>query len=323
MFRYSFALIVGASLLSPAWAADGLASLFDTQVHDFGNVPVGPMLHHAFTIKNTTKDTVRIANLRVSCGCVTPSASTMVIPPGKTATVNAQMDSRRFVGTKSVIIFVLFTQPVVEEVRLEVRAFGRTDVALNPNSFAFGQMRKGTSPTTTTQITMVGDNRITEATCESGYVQLSINKPRQTEYGMTYDVTAKMRSDIPVGKWYTDVWIKTANNSRINVPVTVEVEPTLTVAPGQLQFDVTKVGNPITKPILISGAKPFKIVDIQGGDGTFVAKDGSQGEAKLTHILRVTFSPEKQGVFAKSLQIITDLKDEGKVNLAVSGKAMP
>ena len=323
MFRYSFALLVGASLLSPVVGADSLASLFDTQVHDFGNVPVGPMLHHAFTIKNTTNSTLRIANLRVSCGCVTPSASTMVIPPGKTATVNAQMDSRRFVGAKSVIVFVLFTQPAVEEVRLEVKAFGRTDVALNPDALTFGQMRKGSSPTTSTQISMVGNNRITEATCESGYVQLSIKEPKRTEYGLSYEVVAKMRPDIPVGKWYTDVWIKTDNNTRINIPVTVEVEPTLTVAPGTLQFDVTKVGTPITKPIVVKGAQPFRIVDIKGGDGLFSAEDGTKGEAKIAHILRVTFKPGKEGEFAKNLQIITDLKDEGKVSLAVSGKAMP
>ena len=323
MFRYSFALLVGASLLSPVGAADSLASLFDTQVHDFGNVPVGPMLHHAFTIKNTTNQALRISNLRVSCGCVTPSASTMVIPAGKTATVNAQMDSRRFVGAKSVIVFVLFTQPVVEEVRLEVKAFGRTDVALNPDSLAFGQMLKGTSPTVSTQISMAGDSRITEAKCESGYVQLSIKEPKQTQYGLTYEVVAKMRPDIPVGKWYTDVWIKTDNNTRINVPVTVEVEPMLTVAPGTLQFDATKVGTPITKPIVIKAAQPFRIVDIKGGDGMFLAEDGSKGEAKVAHILRVTFKPGKEGEFAKNLQIITDLKDEGKVSLAVSGKAMP
>ena len=322
MFRYSFALLVGASMLSPVGAADSLASLFDTQVHDFGNVPVGPMLHHAFTVKNTTKQTLKVANLRVSCGCVTPSASTMVIAPGETATVNAQMDSRRFVGAKSVTIFVLFTQPAVEEIRLEVKAFGRTDIALNPDSFAFGQMRKGTSPTTTTQITMVGNTKIMEAASESGYVQISIKEPKRTDYGLTYEITAKMRADIPVGKWYTDVWIKTDTNNRIRVPVTVEVEAMLTVAPGNLQFDATKVGTPITKPIVVKGAQPFKIVDIKGGDGLFSAVAAST-EAKVAHILRVTFNPGKEGDFTKSLQIITDLKDEGKVSFSVKGTGMP
>jgi hypothetical protein len=323
MFRYSFVLLVGASILAPVGAADSLATLFDTQVHDFGNVPVGPMLHHAFTIKNTTKQDLKIANLRVSCGCVTPSASTMVIPVGGTGTVNAQMDSRRFVGTKSVTVFVLFTQPQVEEVRLEVKAYGRTDIALNPDSFLFGQMRRGTSPSVSTQISMVGNNRITEATSESGYVQLSIKEPKKGDYGLTYEITAKMRSDIPVGKWYTDVWVKTDNNTRIRVPVTVEVESMLTVAPGMLQFDMTKVGTPITKPIVVKGGQPFKIVEIKGGDGLFIAEESAKGEAKTAHILKVTFTPGKEGDVAKSLQIITDLKEEGKVTFAVKGTGMP
>src|SRR5262249_31572766 len=142
-------------------------------------------------------------------------------------------------------------------------------------------------------------------------------------YGLTYEVTAKMRPDIPVGKWYTDVWIRTDNGTRIRVPVTVEVESMLTVAPGTLQFDTTKVGTPITKPIVVKGTQPFKIVEVKGGDGTFVAEESAKGEAKATHILKVTFTPGKEGDVAKLLQIITDLKEEGKVTLPVKGTGMP
>ena len=323
MFRYTFVLLVGASILAPVGAADSLASLFDTQVHDFGNVPVGPMLHHAFTIKNTTNQELRIANLRVSCGCVTPSASTMVIAPGETGTVNAQMDSRRFVGAKSVIVFVLFSKPQVEEIRLEVKAFGRTDVALNPDSIAFGQMRRGTSPSVSTQVSMVGNNRITEATSESGYVQISIKEPKRSDYGPHLRIDREDGPTFPSASGTRTFGSRPTTNTRIRVPVTVEVESMLTVAPGTLQFDTTKVGTPITKPIVVKGTQPFKIVEVKGGDGMFVAEESAKGEAKTAHILKVTFTPGKEGNVAKLLQIITDLKEEGKVTLPVKGTGMP
>src|SRR4051794_17158644 len=70
--RYSMALLVGACLVAPLGAADGLVSLFDRSSHDFGNVPIGPMLRTSFTVKNTTNQNLRIVSARVSCGCVTP-----------------------------------------------------------------------------------------------------------------------------------------------------------------------------------------------------------------------------------------------------------
>src|SRR6266446_4959427 len=96
MFRFSFVLLMGLAFVVPAGAADGLAALFDTQTHNFGDVPYGQTVLHSFTLTNNTNQTLQIGGLRVSCGCVTPSASAYTIPPGKTATVNASMDSRRY-----------------------------------------------------------------------------------------------------------------------------------------------------------------------------------------------------------------------------------
>lgn len=322
MLRFSLALIAAAGLLAPLSAAEGLAALFDKQSHDFGNVPVGPTLRHDFTIKNTTNKTLHIGSLRVSCGCVTPSASTASIAPGKEAQVHALMDTRKFIGTKQVTVFVLFTQPQVEEVRLLVSAFGRTDVAINPDTIAFGQIRKGSSNPVTAKISFVGNTRVTEASCESGFVLLEIKEPQRTSYGLSYDLIAKMRADTPVGKWFADVWVKTDNNMRIRVPLTVEVAPTLTITPGSVEFTSTKVGTPVERAIVVKASQPFKIVDVKGGDETFRAAAVSN-EAKATHLIRVTFAPGKEGDFAKSLEIVTDLKDEGKVVLPVKGKATP
>jgi hypothetical protein len=314
-------LLIGACLLSPLGAAEGLVALFDTQSHDFGNVPIGPMLHHEFKIKNTTNQTLHIANLRVSCGCTTPSAPKATIAPGETGVVNAQMDSRRFSGAKSVTIFVLFDQPRLEEVQLVVSAFGRNDIAMNPESFEFGEMRKGTSPSVTTRISFATPVRITQATADSGYVKLNFKEPKQGQSSMSYELTAKLRPDLPVGKWYTDVWVTTEGNNRIRIPLTVTVEPSLTISPGVVEFDATPVGKPAEKSIIVKGDHPFRIVDIKGGDGAFSATDKTS-EAKTTHLLMVTFKPGHEGDFVKNLEIVTDLKDENKVQLAVKGVGM-
>jgi len=322
MFRFSISLLMGVCFLGPLGAADGLSALFDTQSHDFGNVPIGPMLHHDFTIKNTTNQTLHIANLRVSCGCTTPSAPKATVLPGETATVHAQMDSRRFSGAKSVTIFVLFDQPYLQEVNLVVSAFGRNDIAVsNPESLEFGRMRKGSSPTLATNISFATPVRITQATADSGYVKVSYQPKRDQYGGMTYQLTAKISPLVPIGNWYTDVWATTDNGSRIRIPLTVVVEPSLTITPGVVEFDATPVGHPTEKNIIVKGDHPFRILDVKGGGDTFTATDKSS-EPKTTHVIRVTFKPEKAGDYAKNLEIETDLKDQSKVQLAVKGTGM-
>lgn len=322
MVRFGFAVLTSACLLSSAGAAEGLVALFDAQSHDFGNVPVGPTVNHGFTLKNTTNQTLQIGGLRVSCGCTTPTVSATVIPPGKTAVLNAAMDTRRFVGAKTVTIFVTFTQPHFEETRLSVSALSRNDIAMNPDRLDFGQVRKGAPATASTTISFTSGMRVTEANSESGYVQLSFKEPKQTQWGLSYELTAKLRSDIPAGRWITDVWVKTDNNTRLRIPVTVEVEAALSLAPSMVQFDGAKVGLPVKKAIVVKGALPFKILEVKGGDGVLQAVAASN-ESKTTHLVTVTFTPGKEGDFAKSLEIITDLKEEGKVELSVKGKAMP
>ena len=127
------ALVVGACLVAPVGAADGLVSLFDRQSHDFGNVPIGPLLRTSFTLKNTTDQNLRIVSARVSCGCVTPYVTPgEVVPPGKSTTVHATMDSRRFVGAKQVTIYVLFDQPGMHANELLDRQEEATFVEVTP-----------------------------------------------------------------------------------------------------------------------------------------------------------------------------------------------
>src|SRR5436190_21631017 len=87
-------------------AASWADQLFQEVSKDFGSVPRGPTLNHAFILKNNSSETVRISGLRVSCGCVTATAPKNILQPGEDGVVQAQMDTTRFQGVKSVTIYV-------------------------------------------------------------------------------------------------------------------------------------------------------------------------------------------------------------------------
>src|SRR5438093_8858134 len=110
MLRYSLVLVAGLGAALPA-SAGALDSMFDAISKDFGSVPRGPTLTHHFRVTNNTNGPVHIGGVRVSCGCVTAWALQNDLGPGQGTSIVAQMDTRRFFGTKSVTIYVQFDRP--------------------------------------------------------------------------------------------------------------------------------------------------------------------------------------------------------------------
>src|SRR5438128_1467584 len=60
---------------------------------------IGPgTLTRALTIKNTGGDTLKISNVKPSCGCTTAPLTHNTLPPGDTATINISIDMKNHNG---------------------------------------------------------------------------------------------------------------------------------------------------------------------------------------------------------------------------------
>jgi hypothetical protein len=326
MSRYSLVLMAALGWTSMASAASWAEALFDELGRDFGSVPRGPTLTHAFRLTNKTGQTVHVAGVRVSCGCVTAFATQTDLAPGEATSIQAQMDTRRFSGVKAVTIYVQFDQPRWEEVRLWVQANGRDDVTINPETLAFGQIKLGSGPAASANISFLGSNnwRIQEAQCDSNYVQATVQELRRAAGEVTYQVTAKLRPDVPAGKWYTDVWLKTNNPAtpRVRVPLTVEIESALSVSPNVANLGEVKSGAEAARRVIIRGVKPFRITSVKGTDAEISVQDSSP-ESKSVHVLTIKLRADKPGEKNRTLHVITDLEDEGEVEFQAVGQVMP
>src|SRR5262245_2725080 len=103
-----FVLLVAAAgtVQASGWAD----SLFAERSHNFGAVPRGAKVKHEYVLTNRLSEPLTIVNLRASCGCTSGKASASIVNPGQSAVVEAQMDTRNFLGIKSTILYVtLFT----------------------------------------------------------------------------------------------------------------------------------------------------------------------------------------------------------------------
>ncbi len=325
MLRYSLVLLAGLAVTAPA-SANWAEKMFEETSKDFGPVPRGPQLVHHFRLVNNTGTPVTISGIRVSCGCTSAYAIQGTLQPGEATAVVATMDTNRFVGSKAVTVYVTFGQPSFDEVRLLVQAYGRSDFAVTPDTLTFGQTRRGTNKTATATIVFYGttDTRITEIKPESLYIKPEFKEIRRQDGEVAYEVTAHLRKDIPAGKWFADIWIKTNNPSlpQLRVPLTVEVESTLTAAPEAVAVGQVKAGSETEQRVIVRAAAPFKITAIDGTDALLSIKDNTT-EAKEVHVLTIKLKAAKAGDLARTLHIHTDLPQDGNLDLPISARIMP
>lgn len=324
MLRYC--LVLAASLLAVETASASWADkMFDELSKDFGSVPRGPMLKHYFRVVNNTKDPVTIGQVRVSCGCTTATALKTYLKPGEETHIYATMDTTRFVGPKTVTIYVPFVSPNFAEVSLWVQANGRDDFKVGPDTLSLGQVRRGTSPSATVVVTFYGmpDTKITEVKAESNYIKTEVTRVKTEGTEAAFELKAMLRSDTPTGKWYSDVWLKTNNVSipQIRVPLNVEIESALSVSPDVVSLGQVKLHAESERRVVLRGAQPFKVIEIEGGDDLLTIKDNTE-EAKAVHVLVVKFKPAAAGDFKRKVKVKTDLKEENDIDFQVTAKGM-
>src|SRR5947209_1795001 len=75
-------------------------------VCDFGAVARGADLYYRFKVTNIYKVPLDIAELRVSCGCVTATAPQKTLQPNESGSIDVRMDTTRFTGVKAVSVYV-------------------------------------------------------------------------------------------------------------------------------------------------------------------------------------------------------------------------
>src|SRR5262249_23685675 len=187
MLRYGLVVLAALWTAGPAWSATWADALFEEFSKDFGSVPRGPMLSHSFRVVNNTRGPVNIANIRVSCGCVSATALKAHLEPGESTQIVARMDTTRFTVPKSVTIYVQFNHPAFEAVRLWVQANGRNDFSITPDTLAFGQLKRGGTPSASVLLAFYGntDTQITEVKCESNYIQARMQEVRRSDSEVT------------------------------------------------------------------------------------------------------------------------------------------
>ncbi len=326
MVRYALALVVGLGVATATPAAPWADALFDSLEHDFGAVPRGPTITHAFELTNNTETPIHVAGLRVPCSCVSASLSQQTLQPGERGTILAQMHTNRFAGQSVKPIYVLFDSPHSAEVQLTVRAVSREDVTLTPQSFDFRRVPHGSAPETTVTALLLGppDCKITGATSDSALIKPRVTPLRQPSGEVAYQVTVCLPPELPAGNWFGTIWLITDNPAlqRIAIPLIAEVVPSLTISPKRLALGPVKAGVEADRKVVVRSDRPFRILEVTGTDTEVAVVDGKGGNADV-HVLQLKFRATTPGDLTRTIRIRTDSKEEGLVEFRVTATILP
>jgi Protein of unknown function (DUF1573) len=300
-------------------------TLFSERSHDFGPVPRGGVVRHPFVLTNRLTVPITIFNLRVSCGCTSGTASASIVPPGKTAIVEAQMDTRNFVGRKSTTLFVSVMAGNQEsEIGLGVSSLILSDVVLNPGVVDFGLVSRGQTPVQTIAIDRIGkpDWKIVKLTSACKAINASLQETQRQNGSVSYQLSVSLKPDATAGVVRDEIRLVTNDpeTPSIPVPIGAQIRGELSATPTALALGNVTSAAGVQGKYVVRASKPFAISKVEGtGDG-FSLQAGDSNRKPL-HILTLTYNPAEgntRGDLSKTFRITTDLPGEPPIDVTAT-----
>ena len=313
-------------LVLAAWAsatADGAETqrswaegLFAERQHDFGPVPRGAKVRHPFVLTNNTQTPISILNLRVSCGCTSGRSSVSVVPPGKAGVVEAEMDTRNFVGRKATTLFVTLHNGYEQvEIGLGVASTILSDIVLNPGGIDFGPIARGQTPSASLAIDRIGQPewRVVKMVSASKVLAATLAETQRANGAVSYRLDVSIKPGAPAGYVRDEIQLLTNDPESRGFPVlvTAEVRSDLSASPSVLSLGAPGTSEPVQGRFIVRASKPFKVVKIEGaGDGYTATPDDAI--AKPIHVVTVGYQLEagKAVTPSRTFKIVTDLPGE-------------
>jgi hypothetical protein len=288
--------------------------------HDFGSVPRGAQLKHRFPVKNIYAVPLQFT-ARVSCGCLTVTATPPVLQPREEGFLDVNMDTLKFNGHKSVTVEVtVLNQQFYSTAVFQVVGHCRTDITLEPGQAVFGVVARGQPATRELLVRYAGqlawqvggvapgdaapfDVKVVEAYRQPGQVG--------------YRVALTLKPDAPAGSLKGDLQLVTNDPASrlLPVPYEVMVQAPLMASQDRVQFGPARAGEPVERRLILSGARPFRIVGVDGeADGLRVEYGPA---AAMRQILAIKFQPTQPGPVQRTLTIKTDLDGGASTSVRV------
>jgi Protein of unknown function (DUF1573) len=316
-----------APSLADAWTD----ALFPEKSHDFGMVPRGVKVKHDFLLVNRLSEPITIVNLRPSCGCTSGKAYASTVAPGQSTVIEAEMDTRNFVGAKATVLFVnLITAGGREaEARLAVSSFILSDIVLNPGAIDFGTVKRGQPASQVLTIDRINrpDWKFTRMVSATRSLNAQLVETSRKDGAVTYSLTVSVKPDAPAGLLRDELRLISNDPETPSIPVMVTgvIRGDLTAAPSVLSLGQVHSSAGAQGRFVVRASRPFAIRSIEGAGDGFVTSS-PDGTRQAAHVVTVAYKPEDgttSGDIRRVFRVHTDLPDEPALDLTATLHVVP
>jgi hypothetical protein len=326
--KLAYALLTLFWVASPLAGQEWAKKMFPVTEHDFGTVARGAKAEFDFTFSNLYLEDVHVQSAHASCGCTSVRVDRPTLKTYAEGAIHATFNTGSFLGSRSATLTVTLDKPFPAEVQLHVKGVIRSDVIFTPGSVQFGDVEQGKAAVQSVGIAYGGreDWKVTGVKSDNPGITAQLTETGREGGRVWYQLDVRLTPQVSAGYLHDQLLLTTndAQGGQLQVMVEGRVNPGIAVSPASLFMGVVKPGQEVTKPMVVRGSKPFKILSIVCDDKSFKFGPEQDSSAKLVHVVPVTFvaGPDVRKV-TKTIRIETDLGRSAPELSAYAVVAMP
>ena len=309
-------LLLASVLCSPLQSQQWARKMFlaDT-THDFGIVAADSDALHRFELQNIYEEDIHIASVSSSCNCTIASVEKHDLKTYEKGAILARFNTSAFRGQKQATLTVRIDRPYYAEVQLIVRGNIRGNVAFEPGSVQFGDVKQGTKSEKRINVVHRGNSnwQITDVktTFDMNQIKVGLNERLRQSGQVQYEMIVQLQENVPAGYVQGELFVETNEGQNFRYPLVFNgrVVPTLELSPAVLTLGPMAPGEVVEKKILLKADTPFRVTSIQCSDDCLVIE--TPDEPKKLHMMTVKYTAgDSAGEHQHEAQIQTDLGSE-------------
>lgn len=308
----ALAFVTTVLTITPCVGQEWARKMFPVTEHDFGTVARGAKTEFKFVFENIYMEDIHISHAYSSCGCTSVNIENPLVKTYEKGAIVATFNTGSFYGQRGATLTVVIDQPFYAEVQLHDRGFIRTDVDVEPGSVQFGSIDQGAGYVQNATVNYAGgrsDWQIVDVKSANPHITAKAVETGRNDYGqVSYALKVTVDKTMPAGYLNDHVMLVT-NDGNQQIPVLVEgrVTPGITVSPAALFMGVVKPGDKVTKKLVVTSKKPFRILSITCDDKSFQFDAPKEDTPSKVHQIPVTFlAGADTGKVVKTIKIKTD-----------------
>lgn len=254
---FPFALV---SLLALAafLPADPVLFVAEPEI-DFGQARTGEVLEKEFVLENRGNETLKIRDIKTSCGCTAPDNASMTIPAGERKTLKIVLDLKDKTGPQNQYVTLSTNDPERRSFSLKLSGEAVPDIVVSPRTLNLMQK--------TPDARHQGEILLTSTRGEPFQVKkVTANRDRVTaevipgEDGMSARILVTPRPQKGQGHFTDVLEIDTSNPAvqQVRVLVMWQISTGISVAPGQVNLVLSDKKQVLDRYLMVRGYPGLK-----------------------------------------------------------------